>query len=62
MKDKKPFKLIENKKDSKKIFKNSEPKISDPIKKQMVKFLHQNLAEEKDIFKGFFRFKPKDLQ
>jgi hypothetical protein len=62
MKDKKLFKLIENKKDSQKIFKNSEPKISDPIKKHMVKFLHQNLSEEKNIFKGFFRFKPKDLQ
>lgn len=62
MKDKKTFKLIENKKDSKKIFKNPEQKSSDPIKKQMVKFLHQNLTEDKDIFKSFFRFKPKDLQ
>lgn len=62
MKDKKLFKLIENQKDSKKVFRNLEQKASDPIKKQMVKFLHQNLCEEKDILKGFFRFKPKDLQ
>jgi len=62
MKDKKPFKLIENKKDSKKIFPNLEQKTSDPIKKQMVNFLHKNLFEEKDALKGFFRFKPKDLQ
>jgi hypothetical protein len=53
--------LIENKNDSKKIFRNLEEKASDPIKRKMVKFLHQNLCEEKDIFKGFFRFKPKDL-
>lgn len=63
MKDKKPFKLIENKKNSsKKTFVNLEEKSSDPIKKQLVKFLHQNLFEEKDIFKSLFRLKPKDLQ
>lgn len=62
MKDKKSFKLIKNEKDSKKIFKNLEQKASDPIKKNMVKFLHQNLFQEKDALKGFFRFKPTDLQ
>lgn len=62
MKDKKIFNLIENKKESKKIFRNLEQKSTDPIKRQMVKFLHQNLAEENDVLRGFFRFKPKDLQ
>ena len=61
MKDKKIFNLIENKKEVKNIFKQT-AKISSPIQTQMVKFLHMNLLAEKDVLKGFSRFKPKDLQ
>jgi len=60
--NKKLFKLIENKKEPKNIFKNTIQKTSDPIKKQMVKFLHQNLISEQETLKSFFKFKPRDLQ
>jgi hypothetical protein len=62
MKNKELFKLIENKKETKGIFRASEQKVSSPLKGQMLKFLHMNLGNQKDIFKGFSRFEPKDLQ
>ena len=62
MNDKKILRLIETHKESKNIFRNSETKISSPIKSQMVKFMHLNMESKKDILPGFMRFKPEDLK
>jgi len=62
MKNKELFKLIENKKETKNIFRSAEQKVSSPLRGQLVRFLHTNLNNSKDIFKGFSRFEPKDLQ
>lgn len=60
MKNKKILKLIEAKQELRNIF--AESKVSSPIKRQMAKFMHLNLLERNDIFKGFSRFKPEDLK
>lgn len=62
MKDGKIFKIIDNTKEEKKAFNPIHSKQSSPIVKQMTKFVHFNLLNEKSIFKGLSRFKPEDLK
>lgn len=62
MRDCKLFKLIDNTKEETKAFHPTKQKHSSPMVKNMAKFVHFNLTEEKSIFKGLSKFKPTDLR
>lgn len=62
MREHKITKIIDNDLQSKKAFNPIREKQTSPIVKQMTKFIHFNLLNEKSIFKGLSRFKPEDLR